>query len=236
MNQNNLADLKISEAELEELSGVSISDISLGKFYQLQTGRSPHQLLSLFLHELLIFSLTLIFSLPAALLLSKKTIYSPSDYSLLVQVFGLTFMISILLTCGWNLYMGIKTKPLIRLGNLLQEVNKYNDVIKAVEILDQLIVAGNLQQNLINREDVLNALTLTRESLITAFRTERILREHQEFIGRRYELFMNLENNLTALMALDVTNQASEYGRLLNDALEIGMTVHQEVRKIQNSP
>ena len=236
MNQNHLNELKISETELEELSGVSISEITMGKLYQFKTWQDPHQLLSLFLNELLIFALTLILSLPTALLLSRKTVYSPSDNSLLFQVFGLTLIISLLLTCGWNLYMGIKTKPLIRLGNLLQEVNKYNDVVKAVEILDQLINAGNLRENLINREDVLNALTLTRESLITALRTERILRDHQDFIGRRYELFINLENNLTALMALDVTNQASEYGRLLNEALEIGMTVHQEVRKIRNSP
>ncbi|CAD5917594.1 hypothetical protein PCC9214_00446 [Planktothrix tepida] len=34
-------------------------------------------------------------------------------------------------------------------------------------------------------------------------------------------------------MALDVTNQASEYGRLLNETLEIGMSVHQEVRKLK---
>lgn len=234
MNQDHLAELKISEAEFEALSGFSTGEVTQGKLYQLRTWRDPNQIFSVLLHELLIFAVTLILSLPTALLLSKKTIYSPSDNQLMLQVLGLTLIISLLLTCGWNFYMGIKTKPLIRLGNLLQEVNKYNDVVKAVEILDQLILAGNLRDNLMNRGDVLQALKITRESLITGLKTERILREHQDFISRRYEVFINLENNLTALMALDVTNQASEYGQLLNEALEIGMTVHQEVRKLRD--
>ena len=78
----------------------------------------------------------------------------------------------------------------------------------------------------------INALLGQITILINGLKTERILREHQDFMGRRYELFLNLENNLSALMALDVTNQATEYGQLLNEALEIGMTVHQEVRKL----
>lgn len=233
MNQSYLAELKISETEFEALSGVSTGDITLGKFYQWQTWRNPNQFLSLFWHQLLVFALTLILSLPTALILSRKTIYSPSDHQLILQVAGLTVFLSLMLTGAWNLYMGRKAQPLIRLGNLFQEVNKYNDVVKSVEILDQLIAAGNLSETILNREDVLHALNITRESLITALRTERILREHQDFISHRYELLMNLENNLTALMAFEVTNQASEYGRLLQEALEIGRTVHQEVRNLR---
>jgi hypothetical protein len=66
------------------------------------------------------------------------------------------------------------------------------------------------------------------------FADRRILRENKDFIDRRYELFANIESNLAALMALDVSDRASEYGRLLNEALEIGMSVHKEVRKLQN--
>ncbi|MGD1713832.1 hypothetical protein [Dapis sp. BLCC M172] len=61
--------------------------------------------------------------------------------------------------------------------------------------------------------------------MICAIQTERILRENQDFIMRRYELFASMENNLSALMNFDVKNQATEYGKLLNEALEIGMSV-----------
>jgi len=33
---------------------------------------------------------------------------------------------------------------------------------------------------------------------------------------------------------VDVSDRATEYGRLLNEALEIGMSVHKEVRNLQN--
>ncbi len=71
----------------------------------------------------------------------------------------------------------------------------------------------------LNRNDVVKALEVTRESLICALQTERILRENQDFIMKRYELFASMENNLSALMNFDVKNQATEYGRLLNEAL-----------------
>jgi len=100
--------------------------------------------------------------------------------------------------------------------------------------IDRLTAAGNLQANLINRADAIEALQITRESLVCALRTERIMRENKDFIDRRYELFANIESNLAALMAVNVSDRATEYGRLLNEALEIGMSVHKEVRKLQN--
>lgn len=60
-----------------------------------------------------------------------------------------------------------------------------------------------------------------------------MLRENKGLIARRYEVFAYLENNFTSLMALDSSNKAGEYGRLLNESLQIGMSVHKEVRKLQ---
>ena len=35
-------------------------------------------------------------------------------------------------------------------------------------------------------------------------------------------------------MSFDMSDSASEYGRLLNESLRIGITVHKEMRKLQN--
>lgn len=233
MSQQDLEPFKITESELEELSGISPVDVLNGNLYRLKYWRDSNKILSLFLNQILILGLTFVFSLPLALVISRKTVYSTQDFDLLIQVLGITLTISLISMVGWNGYMIKKAKSLTRLASLLEEVNKYNDVMKAVEILDQLVAVGNLQADIINRKDVMKALQITHDSLINGLKTERILREHQDFMGRRYELFLNLENNLSALMALDVTNQATEYGRLLNEALEIGISVHQEVRKLK---
>ncbi|MEG4393772.1 hypothetical protein [Microcoleus sp. BROC3] len=234
MIQADWEQLKIPEKELEDLSGIALSDGFAADFYRSAALRNGKKLFSLLLNELLIFCLTLVVSLPVALLANKHNVGSFSDAEIFVRVLQITLGLSLAITVAWNVYRWVKAKPLATLAGLLDEVEKYHEVIQALDIIDRLTDAGNLQANLINRGDAIEALKITRESLVCALKTERILRENQKFICRRYELFTNIESNLAALMALDVSDRATEYGRLLNEALEIGMSVHKEVRKLQN--
>ena len=233
MIQADLDELRIPEKELEDLSGIALSDGFAADFYRLAAFRDSKKLFSFVLNELLIFGVTLVVSLPVALLASKNQV-GFSDAQIFIRVLQITLGLSLAITVAWNVYKWVKAKPLATLAGLLDEVEKYHEVIKALDIIDRLTAAGNLQANLINRGDAIEALKITRESLVCALKTERILRENKDFIGRRYELFANIESNLAALMALDVSDRATEYGRLLNEALEIGMSVHKEVRKLQN--
>ncbi len=233
MKQAGLDELIIPEKELEDLSGIALSDGFAADFYRPAALRDTKKLFSLLLNELLIFCVTLVVSLPVALLANQHQV-GFSDAEIFVRVLQITLGLSLAITFAWNVYKWVKAKPLQTLAGLLDEVEKYHEVIKALDIIDRLTAAGNLQANLINRGDAIEALKITRESLVCALKTERILRENQKFIGRRYELFANIESNLAALMALDVSDRATEYGRLLNEALEIGMSVHKEVRKLQN--
>lgn len=234
MIQSDLDDLLIPEKDLEELSGIALGDGFAGNFYQHSTFGDSKKLFSMLLNELLIFCVTLVVSLPVALLATQHKVGSFSDAEIFVWVLQITLSLSLVIAVAWNVYRWAKAKPLATLAGLLDEVDKYHEVIKALDIIDRLIAVGNLQANLMNREDAIEALSITRESLVCALKTERILRENQEFIGRRYELFANIESNLAALMAMDVSDRATEYGRLLNEALEIGISVHKEVRKLQN--
>jgi len=62
-------------------------------------------------------------------------------------------------------------------------------------------------------------------------RTERILRENKNFILSNTELF---NNNLATLTAMQVTEQATEHGRLLNEALQIALDVQYEMKTLQS--
>ena len=239
--KSDLIELKFSEIELKALTGISLSDSLTGYLCQnrliqgIVTGKikqNKQQIISLVYAELMIFVLTFIFSIPLSLIVINQAQLSPSSAQTLFYLLLISTVLSLVITAGLNLFVSWKIKPFLPLIKLLEEVQKYHEVLKAVEILDQLVAAGNLQQTVINREAVINALNITRESLVCAFKTERIFRENQDFITQRYELFARLEQHLTTLMALDVTNKGNEYGQLLNEALEIGMSVHQAVRKL----
>jgi hypothetical protein len=114
---------------------------------------------------------------------------------------------------------------------LLNDVDRYNSVIKAIDINDQIEEAGNPGVTLKEREKVLDALKLTKNDLIRALKTERILRENKKFIIKNTDLFAN---NLPTLSAMQVSEQATEHGRLLNEALEIALDVQLEMRRLQS--
>jgi len=114
---------------------------------------------------------------------------------------------------------------------LLNDVERYNSVIKAIDINDQIEDVGNLGVSIQAREKVLLALELTRNDLIRALKTERILRENKSFIITNSDLFTN---NLAALASMQVTEEATEHGKLLNEALQISLDVQQEMKNLQS--
>ena len=114
-----------------------------------------------------------------------------------------------------------------RLRNLLDDVDKYHAVIEAIDSNDSLD-AGIAELNLNNRSLLIEALQLTREDLVKALKFERSLRSNKNLIAP--ELF---NNNLQALTAIQASNQASEYGQILNEVLQINISIQQEMRRLQ---
>ncbi|MBD2567530.1 hypothetical protein [Anabaena lutea] len=125
----------------------------------------------------------------------------------------------------------LKTNMTNSLRILLNDVERYNAVIKAIDINDQIEAAGNPEVGIKQRERVIEALNLTKSDLVRALKTEKILRENKTFILKNSELFVN---NLATLTSMQVTEQASEHGRLLNEALQIALDVQYEMRKLQS--
>ena len=96
------------------------------------------------------------------------------------------------------------------LSHLLDEVDRFNEMIKAVEILEELRQADQSSKRLAldNPEAVTEALHLTRESLVCGLMSDKIMRKHERFIARRHELFTSIETNLSSLQTLQATEMA----------------------------
>ncbi|MDW8453227.1 MAG: hypothetical protein RML39_07205 [Oscillatoriaceae cyanobacterium SKYGB_i_bin93] len=69
---------------------------------------------------------------------------------------------------------------------------------------------------------------MTRSDLVRALKTERILRKNKDFIARNPEIFAN---NLAVLTTLQVSDRASEQGRLLNEALQVAISTQEEMKR-----
>jgi hypothetical protein len=225
--QSDLADLRITAKDLERLTGMDISDTFMGRVYRPSVFQHRDRLLSFLLTELLTCGLILIFCLPISLVIARGSGQSGNAAGFLVMALGFSGAIAV----GWNVYMWQKNKRLKVLAHLLDEVDKHNEIVQAVHIIDQLGAIQTSTVELIDRDEVMEALQATRESLTCGLMTEKILRNHRQFIARRYELFNNIETNLARLQHLQVNSQANEYGQLLNEALRIGRSVHREMER-----
>lgn len=128
-------------------------------------------------------------------------------------------------------YWIFRSRRMPLLLNLLEEVERYNRIIQAIHINDQLVEAGNPEAKLPQRDQIIEALKLTRSDLIRALKTERILRQNKDFIEQQREFF---GDELAALTALQLREQASEQSQLLDAALQIALQVRSQLSQLHN--
>ena len=222
----NLDNLRIGSQELDKLTDLDISETTMGWAYR-QTAFAPPRRLAWLSDQLLTLCVSLIFCLPITVLLARAT--SGDDMQAVWRWLPIGGMGAAALTATWTGYRWREGKRLLTLSHLLDEIDRFNETVAAVEILEELGSTQNSRLNLENRQEVLEALHLTRESLVCGLMTERVMRKHQRFMARRAEMFSSIERNLATLQLFQVSDEASDYGKLLNEAIQIGTSVHREL-------
>ena len=223
---SNLQGLEITKGELKHLTGFDLTSIPLHKPLTLRRAISRRAWL-----EILSTSLTPIyFFLVSYILWVRFAIIDTLSSTNNAPVFSLTLssLITLLIYLTIRKYFANKRIPKTTIP-LLEEVSKYNQVAKIVEVQNQLEAVGN-SVVLFDKEKISEALDLTRADLVRALKTERSLRENKDIINIRPELF---ENNLASLKALDVSEKAGESGQLINEALQVAIGVQEEINKLK---
>ncbi|MBD2022651.1 hypothetical protein H6F43_20930 [Leptolyngbya sp. FACHB-36] len=173
-----------------------------------------------------------VFALPLGLAATRNATAGVRDLSGALEFAQVPIVLTVLVMVGWNVYMVQAAKRLRTLMQLLDEVDRYSAVIQAVDVLDRLDAVGHRSLKARDRGEILQALRVTRDTLVSGLRTEKVLRQSRGLLTRHADLIHSLETNLVALRALEVNHQASEYGQLLHEALQISQRVQQEVGRI----
>ncbi|MCF2150287.1 hypothetical protein IQ276_028420 [Desmonostoc muscorum LEGE 12446] len=238
--RDDLQGLEISHNELQKLTNLPVNEelliitnilLNFGKIYIQKLKGSEGATVIFIGFSTFVFSYIL-FDLILKIFVSWITI--PSWIFLIILglwVGGLTQIILYMLWKRRNKFVKLNMNNSLQI--LLNDVSRYNAIIKAIDINDQIEEAGNPEVVIKERESVIAALKLTKADLVRALKTERILRENKNFILSNTELFIN---NLATLTAMQVHEQATEHGRLLNEALQIALDVQHEMKKLQSQP
>ncbi|MBW4690777.1 MAG: hypothetical protein KME27_03320 [Lyngbya sp. HA4199-MV5] len=234
-----LKELAITAKELERLAGLEVNNLFIGSMigggFRPGLFKSSKRWFSFGLMQIFVLILTMILTLPVGLLIIRNHANAVSDLPTISRFLQVTLSLSVVLVISWNVTMLRRSQLLLPLARLLDDVDQYNEVIRAIDVIDRLDSIGRLPAHTMERQQAIEALEIARNSLVCGLMTEKILRQNRSLLARRADLLTTIETNLMSLRALEVNNQASEYVDLLNEALKIGMSVQQEVQQLSQS-
>ena len=225
-----LQELEITLGELKRLTGLNWHEYQISKGVKQLRPHLPLLLLGkCFWVMSSILWLFWSLSFPVSIIVSLLNSHTPPTPP--------TFLQTIWIGIGFALVSGIfilSLRQIKIIGNQYdkinvfnKELNKYYQLILNVNTLDELEAVGN-PVKLNEREKVLEALRINRKNLVRALETERILRENPQFRPEEFNI------DLSGLRSLQATEKATEYGKFLDEALQIGVSVQTEMRKLEN--
>ncbi len=212
----NLEDLLITESEIERVIQIGILRKIALDFYCFWFKRQKQLFFSILLTEVFLVILVLVFVLPINILLLRNI---SSDFYILQVTLGVTCIIVSIV----NIYFYFLGKKNETLGNLINKIESYNHIVKTMMIGQKIAIMqkGNTGIN----QEILAIMRNIKENLINALQITQIVQPYQNI-----QLFMQLENNLTNLISFETNKQEGEYQELLQDAVDIALSLHKEIR------
>ena len=221
---SNISDLSITFAEVSRASNLTIHQINLLYRRRKIISSKPFKFkFSFSLSDPQVFYRSLFIFLLCFMLLGMllSTTLEPPDLFVVLTVILIYFFLLYMVKSNFNQIRIFK-----HFINLYIQILNFNSLIESVEALDEAGRSGG-SNRLENREEVIKALTSIRADLISALRIEKAFRENPNFSSSSFT------PNLEPLQFLQLSEQSSEYGRLFNEALQIGMNVQEEMQTLQ---
>ena len=239
----------ISQAELENLFPSNIFHGWAIDLCRVLILRKKKYFQPLLITEAAILLLEIILLFPLNLIVFRNVgIVSNNSYGLIMIVL-LAIAIASLLMLLTNYWLWQKAKRLKTIAILLEKVEDFNYLIETFKTLNDLSYFNNLEnstnnslsikmskEHLHNESselslDIAEILLTTRSSLIQSMKMHNTLYRKTSHNRDIYQLFANLENKLVHFLSLPHDNSDREYQQTLAEIINLGLTVHQEVKK-----
>ncbi len=212
--------LRLSPREIEQWSGLEVGDLWVGGvllgIYRFAKLQHPLDWVGWVLFELATAALLFVFTLPIGLGIARMI---PSNRVMLMGM-GVSTLGGMVALYGYRWGKGRSLQTLL---HLLEEIDRFHEVLGAIAVVDRLAVAQGKAAPTAHHE----TLQLTRDCLITGLKTERILREQRNWMVQ--DGSTHLEQSLALLKTLDLQMQADEYAEILQQSVAIAERVQQEL-------
>lgn len=222
--------LRLTAEDIEAQTGFTANRFFIGSLlggvYRLSAWRQPQYWLRILGIEIIMLAFISMLSMPIGLVALRDPAPRPTQRFIQITTTATTLMFS-----GWHLYLWHRTRTLRTLMCLLDDIDQYNQLVETVIILKGLTQV-NQPAVAPDQTLILAALQASRTSLVTALALETLIRRHQRLFHRSQALWLDLDQALITLKALELQEQAQDYQYVIDQALHISMSVQTTVRQL----
>ncbi|WP_299410548.1 hypothetical protein [Acaryochloris sp. IP29b_bin.148] len=230
-NLANLQALHLTADDIEFHTGFTPHSFWVGSLwggvYRLSVWRQPQHWLRILGIEMITLALLGMLSVPIGLITLRDTANTHRFLQVTTTATGLMF-------ASWHVRLWHRKRTLRPLMRLLDDIDQYNQLVETVILLDGLTQA-NRQVPVPDQPPILEALQASRMSLVTALNLERLIRQHQRLFHQNQPLWLDLDQALITLQALELQDQAQDYQDVIQQALTISLNVQTTVRQLSQS-
>lgn len=226
--------LKVERDELESILKLSFLDnFALEMTNLLVLGCSKNRL-SFLLSEVVIAFLSLLFLVPIILLVFQKWFLNSNQSSSFLIVILISGIVSLFILLCLNLYLWQKAKKIKNVAILINKIAKYNQLIHNFQLLTTFndLSTSATSNDFALPSEINSILKATRNSLLNSLELEKLVIQNQTLqLYNRYQLLNSLEDDLVHFLSMENESTENEYQQCLAEVVQIGLSVHQEVRK-----
>jgi hypothetical protein len=216
--------LIIPRSTVESIGQQEIGQLMVGFTWRKDVWQKPHKLIQMGLMQ--IVGASMIFTsmmLPIDRILHVYR-SPPSQHERVTQLVWVDGTITILILIGVNWWIFERGKQLQKLQKLVDQIEQYNQIVTSIDTLGKVADLTHHRGEASQIESMIEILSITRQNLLIALEIDRYLRQYPN----SSELILAIANNLIDLQNLAQQPQLAEYGTLLTQAWEIGMSVYEE--------
>ena len=224
--------LEITNIELEKIIDLNLVSTLALNISRVLLGFKAYRKSLLFAEGCSLF-LIYLFSFSTNLIIFRHLGWLSNNTRGLLIVLASSSFISVLALVIFNYCLWKKAKQFRILATLLEKVKQYNNLVEDIKLFEEVKLIDDsidFSENITIASNLKNGLILTKASLIKSIEIEEIINRDRRSVNNRYHLLANLESGLANLSSLSETNSA-DYQKLLLEAVEIGLSAHQEIRK-----
>ncbi len=233
-------ELKISQAELDRVLDTGIVFGWAIAFTRVLILRQLQYWKSFLLTQSTFLFLNLLFFFPINLIVCRKLGWLDNNYTGLITVSTATIIWSFISTIVCNYYLWQRAKKLKLISKLLTKVERYNQLINNFSFIANVSLIKDTSSNSLSVVEFKNALNLTKNSLLKSIELESFVYRYRQNslpgrISTSYSydrLLADLEDDLATWSSLEI-DCTQQDRHLLNEAIDLGLSVHREVRQVQ---